>query len=111
MSRRSRRQSDATVTLFPFLAVLICTMGSLIVLLVVVVQQAGREVMLCVRTATVRRASAGAVHSRVGPVRAGLGAEVVIGEPEHSAVVGGSIPVGVIDIDIRDVPGERLEQF
>ncbi len=40
MSRRSR-QNDATVTLFPFLAVLICTMGSLIVLLVIVVQQAG----------------------------------------------------------------------
>lgn len=44
MSRRSRRQSDTTVTLFPFLAVLICTMGSLIVLLVVVVQQAGQEI-------------------------------------------------------------------
>ena len=42
MSRR-RRSSDAEITLFPFLAVLICTMGSLIVLLVVVVQQAGRE--------------------------------------------------------------------
>ncbi len=40
---RSRRQlsgSDAEMNLFPFLAVLICTMGSLIVLLVVVVQQA-----------------------------------------------------------------------
>ncbi|MCA9171427.1 MAG: hypothetical protein KDB23_27345, partial [Planctomycetales bacterium] len=34
------RSSGDEVTLFPFLAVLICTMGSLIVLLVVVVQQA-----------------------------------------------------------------------
>ena len=42
MSRRAGRQSDVSVTLFPFLAVLICTMGSLIVLLVVVVQQASK---------------------------------------------------------------------
>lgn len=40
MSRRGRRSNEAAVTLFPFLAVLICTMGSLIVLLVVMVQQA-----------------------------------------------------------------------
>ena len=39
MTRR-KAKSDYEVTLFPFLAVLICTMGSLIVLLVVVVQQA-----------------------------------------------------------------------
>lgn len=38
--RRTRSQHEATVSLFPFLAVLICTMGALIVLLVVVVQQA-----------------------------------------------------------------------
>ena len=37
--RRSVRRDDG-ITLFPFLAVLICTMGSLIVLLVVIVQQA-----------------------------------------------------------------------
>ena len=37
--RRSVRRDDG-ITLFPFLAVLICTMGSLIVLLVVMVQQA-----------------------------------------------------------------------
>lgn len=39
--RRVRRKKEATgVSLFPFLAVLICTMGALIVLLVLVVQQA-----------------------------------------------------------------------
>ncbi len=40
MSRRRQIQSENAVNLFPFLAVLICTMGTLIVLLVVVVQQA-----------------------------------------------------------------------
>ncbi len=40
MSRRSNSLRAAPVSLFPFLAVLICTMGTLIVLLVVVVQQA-----------------------------------------------------------------------
>jgi hypothetical protein len=38
--RRSRGSSGDAVSLFPFLAVLICTMGSLIVLLVVLVMQA-----------------------------------------------------------------------
>ncbi len=38
--RRRRSSTGDEVTLFPFLAVLICTMGSLIVLLVVMVQQA-----------------------------------------------------------------------
>ncbi len=37
---RLRRQSAQSVSLFPFLAVLICTMGALIVLLVVIAQQA-----------------------------------------------------------------------
>ena len=37
---RNRRQSAASVSLFPFLAVLICTMGSLILLLVVITRQA-----------------------------------------------------------------------
>lgn len=44
MNRGRRRRSAgemASVSLFPFLAVLICTMGALIVLLVVNVQQAG----------------------------------------------------------------------
>jgi hypothetical protein len=38
--RAGLRKKDAQVSLFPFLAVLICTMGALIVLLVVLVQQA-----------------------------------------------------------------------
>lgn len=42
--RRRGCQDSASVSLFPFLAVLICTMGALIVLLVVVMQQAGKAV-------------------------------------------------------------------
>ncbi len=38
--RRHRRPSAASVSLFPFLAVLICTMGALILLLVVIARQA-----------------------------------------------------------------------
>jgi hypothetical protein len=37
---RSRRDSGGEISLFPFLAVLICTMGSLILLLVVITRQA-----------------------------------------------------------------------
>jgi len=37
---RNRRQSAVSVSLFPFLAVLICTMGALILLLVVITHQA-----------------------------------------------------------------------
>ena len=37
---RGRRATTASVSLFPFLAVLICTMGALIVLLVVITRQA-----------------------------------------------------------------------
>ncbi|MCA9264641.1 MAG: hypothetical protein KDA60_12360 [Planctomycetales bacterium] len=40
MRRRALGEGDDAVTLLPFLAVLICTMGSLIVLLIVVMQQA-----------------------------------------------------------------------
>jgi hypothetical protein len=40
MRRESRRKNAVGVSLFPFLAVLICTMGALIVLLVLMVQQA-----------------------------------------------------------------------
>ncbi len=40
MRRRQFRKNALSVSLFPFLAVLICTMGALIVLLVMVVQQA-----------------------------------------------------------------------
>lgn len=40
MRRRSAKKPQVGVSLFPFLAVLICTMGSLIVLLLLIVQQA-----------------------------------------------------------------------
>jgi hypothetical protein len=40
MSRRGRGKPQNGISLFPFLAVLICTMGALIVLLLLVVQQA-----------------------------------------------------------------------
>jgi len=40
MTRRRFRKPALTLSLFPFLAVLVCTMGALIVLLVLVVQQA-----------------------------------------------------------------------
>ncbi len=40
MRRRRSRKPGISLSLFPFLAVLICTMGSLIVLLVIMVQQA-----------------------------------------------------------------------
>jgi len=40
MRRRPLRKPSVSVSLFPFLAVLICTMGAMIVLLVLVVQQA-----------------------------------------------------------------------
>ena len=42
MTRRNRRQPIG-IALFPFLAVLICTMGALIVLLVLTVQQARKS--------------------------------------------------------------------
>ncbi|MBM4000313.1 MAG: hypothetical protein FJ297_12390 [Planctomycetes bacterium] len=40
MTRRAKQKPDVTLALFPFLAVLVCTMGALIVLLVLVMQQA-----------------------------------------------------------------------
>ena len=47
---RIRRQGDGNVTLFPFLAVLICTMGALILLLVVIAQQARVQAAQATRT-------------------------------------------------------------
>lgn len=44
MSGSNRRQTQSVVTLFPFLAVLICTMGALIMLLVLVMEQARSSV-------------------------------------------------------------------
>lgn len=43
MKRRQRTQSAAAVSMFPFLAVLLCTMGALILLLVLLAQQAKLE--------------------------------------------------------------------
>lgn len=51
MSRRAQKETVG-VALFPFLAVLICTMGSLIVLLVMIVQDARDDVDRSVATAT-----------------------------------------------------------
>jgi hypothetical protein len=43
MSRRSARQNTASLSLFPFLAVLICTMGALILVLVALSEHARRQ--------------------------------------------------------------------
>ena len=55
MTRRRRNRGGDSMTLFPFLAVLICTMGSLIVLLVVVVQQARANAESVARVQQVER--------------------------------------------------------
>ena len=44
MTTRSTRDNSSSVGLFPFLAVLLCTMGALLVLLVVLAQRAGQRV-------------------------------------------------------------------
>ncbi|MBB76057.1 MAG: hypothetical protein CMJ75_16240, partial [Planctomycetaceae bacterium] len=49
MRRRANRKPETRVALFPFLAVLVCTMGALIVLLVLVVQQARVQAVEIVR--------------------------------------------------------------
>ena len=49
MRRRANRKPVTRVALFPFLAVLVCTMGALIVLLVLVVQQARVQAVEVVR--------------------------------------------------------------
>ncbi|MGI9428625.1 MAG: hypothetical protein ACR2NM_08205 [Bythopirellula sp.] len=46
MNHRLTSDSAKTVSLFPFLAVLLCTMGALLVLLVVLAQRAGERIML-----------------------------------------------------------------
>ncbi len=73
MSRRAIGQNATPVTLFPFLAVLICTMGALIVLLVVMVQQAQRQT----REVATAEQSAAAVPAPVSP------AEIPL--PPHAA--------------------------
>jgi hypothetical protein len=46
MSRRSARQTSASVSLFPFLAVLICTMGALILVLIALSEHARKDAEL-----------------------------------------------------------------
>lgn len=50
MSRRSKRKASTTPSLFPFLAVLICTLGAIIVLLVLVVKNADVQATEASRT-------------------------------------------------------------
>ena len=63
MRRPASRKTQVGISLFPFLAVLICTMGALIVLLILVVQQARVQADT---VADQRRQTA----SRPGPARA-----------------------------------------
>ena len=44
MTKRATRDNSSSVGLFPFLAVLLCTMGALLVLLVVLAQRVGEQV-------------------------------------------------------------------
>ncbi|WP_347245310.1 hypothetical protein [Thermogutta sp.] len=66
MKRRSRRSilgSDNPVSLFPFLAVLICTMGVLILLLVILVRQARLKALAQARAAKAGSAAEEALPS------------------------------------------------
>ena len=66
MKRRSRRSilgSDNPVSLFPFLAVLICTMGVLILLLVILVRQARLKAVAQARAAKVGSVAEEAIPS------------------------------------------------
>ena len=53
---RGRRRNAASVSLFPFLAVLICTMGALILLLVVIARQARIQAAQVARAAAAKAA-------------------------------------------------------
>ena len=55
---RKRRQSAVSVSLFPFLAVLICTMGALILLLVVITHQARLQAAQLAAAEETKRATA-----------------------------------------------------
>ena len=46
MSNRNASENSDSISLFPFLAVLLCTMGALLVLLVVLVQRAAERSLL-----------------------------------------------------------------
>ena len=64
MRRRANRKPETRVALFPFLAVLVCTMGALIVLLVLVVQQARVQAVEIVRSEPVDDSAAQAAAQR-----------------------------------------------
>ena len=64
MRRRANRKPETRVALFPFLAVLVCTMGALIVLLVLVVQQARVQAVEIVRSEPLDESAAQAAAQR-----------------------------------------------
>lgn len=58
MRKRVTSDSGNTVSLFPFLAVLLCTMGALLVLLVVLAQRAGERALASVESAPQEQSTA-----------------------------------------------------
>ena len=66
MRRRRFRKPALSLSLFPFLAVLVCTMGALIVLLVTVVQKARVDVD---RSAAQRNKQQAAAEAELGELR------------------------------------------
>lgn len=91
MSRRRHIQKQPAVSLFPFLAVLICTMGALIVLLVVVVQQARKSAVV------------GATHDAVTSTH--VSALPVLPDSDDGIVV--SIPQTVDVVEVAPVASEQ----
>jgi hypothetical protein len=66
MTRRHRGKSQLGVSLFPFLAVLICTMGALIVLLLLIMQQARVQAQeLAVQTPSAEELAAAAAELQI----------------------------------------------
>ena len=61
---RARGKKPLAISLFPFLAVLICTMGSLIVLLVLVLQQSRVQASVATAEARDARTANAAVDAR-----------------------------------------------
>lgn len=57
MNNRVTSNSGNAVSLFPFLAVLLCTMGALLVLLVVLAQRAGEQAVVDAQSAPIETAS------------------------------------------------------
>ena len=65
MSRPSTSDNSSAVGLFPFLAVLLCTMGALLVLLVVLAQRIGTDAVVVEKSQ--QNASSALVESTVDP--------------------------------------------